>query len=1332
MSHFLNQLRGSGKLHSEGQFTLDVDQAASKLARFQFSDDREFLFQLVGGLFRLGAQSIQVHWKAGLLRIELKGVALNEELPENLPAALLEENSPLRRLAAACQGILVHKLVRFDWLGSEKGQLYDYLAGQGRGWSGVRLAEIQLEGFPTGLVDRALAELEKRAAFCRRPLRVSDRWLPERAPGQKLGGLPALVTCRPGERSQLQLVVDEMCSQAKEVTAPFPWHGVCYGDFCLDASLANVVEDSLYQQVVNDIPQSYAGCIEAVLSNPPREILAPLLSGPPPVWLEPLVGRLRALPLFVDQREKRWSLVELEALSGPIYFTADKAPPDLKAVIVCEKSAVMRACLQAQFPERCQQAGELVLRQLRRQLNQHEWRSRPVIGLQLPQQHWLAQKTYEQTVGQWRLGIPDDWAAPGGSITLLHQGRKLSTRKLFHSEVTFVLFCEIAEAQINEMWDDIAESAWSELEPRWLHCIEELIREMSGERAPEGALRTYLVEHLSRTTRPEDSYFVKTLLFQDSQGAYYSLFDLLALEPGQVLGIYEGAAPEPGPFLPVGVFIQNQAWELRLFQKVRSLKVVELKYLLADLQSARSRARESKPGLELLPEFGQGTVHFTVQGLCLEPVKVDSAVSFTAHVVADDLKFQIQLDNQALGPSRYRLISNKAAKQRLEELVAQARQVKPPTPLTSTWLEWTRQATLRNLCSGAWEQIPCWPSWGHGLKSLRDLRAAEVVNWTTGAGAKEFTGGLLLNRLSATQQKALQGLTPGVQWLNQDAWFAENERMLKFLQKPLWRADFSGVLATQPGFWLLSESGPGRVYWLLHERLEREEEGLVPPCFRALGAEKELLLEGCRKLLGDWLAQPRPRHQHLLDNWREWEKLGDDVRQALQRQPWIRSNRGHHSWDELMQLPALYRLPEGSEADELVLLEGSAPAGLLDRLMSQHPKGHSVGQTQRVFQEQLRLRKQRETLAGQQQRLSGLRYKGTLDEGEIGLSGKSTKDCWLILPDRTVAVHNLPRGLAGFLQSDQYKLRRVAGTEVAELNQALRRRVLAQLVPVLLERIQAGPLKAAEQETVSEILAAGTDGLASARWIPCADGSLTSLTQLRVEAEERRGLQFWPKRYPFCHGGEFVTPILSSPLMIDLVARYCGHRPTLLPPPLLHQPVQMPSFKSAGRLLSAWGQAVENRLRAGADALAVRQAGFRDALLSRLQFSPQAEPRSATAPGPPPSPSGEGKALLTALRRQARSLLQGPARKEIMFYLDHASIGKSRQLWDLSEGLVLSESHLQAYLGAEEPPVAVTLSLLISLVSALNAHSQPFTDEMERKFLATLTTEVVGSWPAKR
>jgi len=175
-----------------------------------------------------------------------------------------------------------------------------------------------------------------------------------------------------------------------------------------------------------------------------------------------------------------------------------------------------------------------------------------------------------------------------------------------------------------------------------------------------------------------------------------------------------------------------------------------------------------------------------------------------------------------------------------------------------------------------------------------------------------------------------------------------------------------------------------------------------------------------------------------------------------------------------------------------------------------------------------------------------------------------------------------------------------------------------------------------------------------------------------------------------------------------VVGRYCGRRPQQLPRPLLHPDVKMPSFRGVGEVLRSLGNAAD-RLREQVVNLETKRAGLFETLFGR-------------------APAGDGKALLTALRRQASQLTQGQARRELLGVLERARIGSCSRLWDLSDGLVLSGSHLKNYLGEKEPPVEVTLSLLLSLVSAINARSQPFTDEMEEKFLGSLTAELVGSW----
>ena len=1304
---FLDRLRGQGKLHKEGEFTLDVEQASSKLSRFQFRDDRDFLYHLVGGLFRLGAEGIEVEWQANRLSIRMLPLNLPHDFLSELPGALLDENSPQRRLAAAAQSLLVHKLVRFDWLGAGKNQLYDYLSGKGQNWEQVAVCQIQLEGLPSTLVEKALAELQKRAVYCRKSLRVQDRSMPMVSPSTELAGLPATCQCRPGQASQLELVVDEMVCPAKPVETPFAWHGVCYGDFRLDVSLTQVVEDELYAQVAGAIEDSLAACIEKVLHDPPREIIGKLLSGPTPEWLAPLLPRLRALPLFSDQRSRKWSLRDLQP---PIYFSGDKAPVDLPETILVETSTVMRACLQAQFGNECRHAGEVVLRQLRRQLNQHEWGKRPQTGLALPERNWLAQKKYEQSLASWMLGVPDDWANPGGTVTLLHQGRKLCTRRLAHNEIAFTCICEIAESQINELWDDVLEPTWKALEPRWLHSLEEVIREMGGDNAPQGAMRTYLVEHLGRSQRPQDSYFAKTLLFSDWYGRPYSLFQLLALEPGQTLCIVQEDQQPLEDFVPVGVFLRAGTWESRLFKKLPQLKVFELNYLLADLKLARGPFQED---CRLLPEFGQGVVHFCVGGVQLEPVRVDSVLAFEAWVRADEVTFQIRLENQALGLGRFRLSMTSKTRRLLDSLIERAGQLPVPQPLDAAWQEWAREATVRKVAS---PQLACWPTLRDGMTSLEQLQKLAKVNWTSGSGSQQFARELLLVQLTPAAQKHLESQCKN-EWVCQDGWFAEQERLRIFLQGPAWTPDFT-YLARQPGIWLVADKGPGVLYHLLRGRWLREEQGVIPSGLRATvncesfedSPDTSDLPERVRYFLRQWLAQPRDRA--TFGHWREWETIDSEVALLLRRQGWFHTNHGQMSWEDLMQKSELFRVVSLSPdlpVDRVFVAESGCPQGVLDSLLAQHGKSHSVSQTDRLLQEEKRLAGHRQRLQEQSRRLARLKFKIQLEWGEVGLSGKGVKDCWLLLPDRAVLLHNVPTGLVGAIQvGEDYRLRRVAGQEQAELAQWLRRRFYDALLPLLMLRVQAGRLNAAELMTFCECLMLGTEKMASVRWIPCADGSLTSLAQLKLESEEHGQLGYWPKSYALCSGGPRITPILSTPLLLEVVGRYCGRRPVQLPKPLLHQDVKMPSFRGVGQVLRSLGNAAD-RLREQVVNLETKRAGLFETLFGR-------------------PPVGDGKALLTALRRQASQLTQGQARRELLGVLERARIGNCSGLWDFSEGLVLSGSQLKNYLGDKEPPVEVTLSLLLSLVSAINARSEPFTDEMEEKFLGSLTAELVGSW----
>ena len=289
MSDFLRNLRGQGQLECRGEFSLDVEQAQRKMSRFQLPHPHDFLYHLVAGLFRLGAARLEVSTQGAQLRIDMPALPLPANLLDELALALFEDESPFRRLGAAAQSLLSFELVRFDWIGTQKEQCFDYLAGQGRKWGKVSLQQIQIEGLPRPVLDKALDELAQRGAWSRRPLRVGERRF-EFPQGlqRKLGGFPSECEWRPREKPKLLLIMDEIASEMRVVEAPFAWTGICYGEFRLDASLAQVVEDESLLQILQDIPNTFADCIRLGLSKVAPDDVLPLLGQPMPVWHEPL------------------------------------------------------------------------------------------------------------------------------------------------------------------------------------------------------------------------------------------------------------------------------------------------------------------------------------------------------------------------------------------------------------------------------------------------------------------------------------------------------------------------------------------------------------------------------------------------------------------------------------------------------------------------------------------------------------------------------------------------------------------------------------------------------------------------------------------------------------------------------------------------------------------------------------------------------------------------------------------------------------------------------------------------------------------------------------
>ena len=1447
MSSLVNKLRGAGPVHSRGEFTLDADQAGSKLARFQFRDEREFLTHLVAGLYRLGSQSIQVTAQGGQLTVVLEELDLGESVPAELGLHLLEELSPLRRLAAASQAILGHQPDRFEWLGKSKNQKYDYLTDASSNWSG-RLCEIQLEGLPAPLIDKAVKELEKQSLYNRRQLKVNGRTLPTpRQPLQPIGQHQGWCHCDPSrDRSELCLVVDEMVTDPKTVSCEIPWSGMVYWDLpqiLMDASLASVVEDETYQTLLQSIPETYAPALLALIPQAmayqgarSRDFLLELLRRPAPAWLDSVYARFTQVEWFHDQNSRRWSLDSLLASPETLYYSATPPPQGLPQSILVEESLAAVLCLQAQLGDRLQEATPVVLQQLRRQANQQRWGEQPETGLQLPSRNWILQKVYPQ----WALGVPDDWSQPGGTVSLVHQGKFLASRPLQHPEITFELVCEVEESDISPLWDGLTEAAWSRLEPRWIYSLEEMVKELASGHDELGPMRSYLLDHLGKSHKPEDSYFAKTLLFRDWRGEPHSLYSLLrARGEGRRVGTVN---PERLPqdyreeWLPEAIYVAAGRPEGKCLSQVKGLDLIDFNPLLDDLKELRTTppARRSDwsasweseaftAHLEVTPDFGEGKIQVVVDGLPLALQTVPSQVGFVASVSGPYFKFRARLDSQRLGPRRFELVHSPSWKRFLEgtpEAISTSLRRRLEDLHSETWQSWVRQAVLQGLAveHPALAQVACWPTRPQP-SSLDELLTASAIHWTGRSPepqeVEEFASAhpsqgsaksLFYPGLKTSEQQKLDKAYGGP-WICVDAWFEKQDRFKEFLSQPPLRLGYSLTLASMeaesPFKGLLSlvdvEEEQGSLQWLYRGRPVSRESDPCRPGLRsqvecdqlevnedftevgplsALRIARQSLGLQMNGLLARWLSKPRPDYAKFCRMWKQWDGLGGEVSQGLRRQPWILCNHGARSFDDLLAVERLYRLPATRRDipdDITVIFDNRTPQRVLDQLMSKHPNSVNAKNTEKYLQERDRLEAQKATLIEQAKRLKNLTYKVELNpphEGELALSDKRTKDCWLVQGQRAVAIHNLPSGLLGYVQTEGAKIRKIGSSEQAELSPAASQYIFLALLPLFLRRIDDGNLKTFDREVLAEYCLAvfpllhsddpqpPWSQLRDSRWIACADDSLVSLQQLLLEFQEQKQVLYWPKKYLLSSAGGGLTPLISSPILMELLTRWLGAPPVEREKPLLYRDISeltAPKISSLKDVLEGLGRWVRERpgatltqglqkvmdgtshaLKARIQGIQERQQEIKERQLE-VKKRRQAEAEAARNKARleleqrQQQLESQGKPLLTAVRRQASLLLKGAARKETMRKLERAqwSTESNPAMWDLSgEAAILFAHHprLSPWLGPDEPPVQVTLSLLLGLVSAINARSEPFTDAMEMDFLERLVQDVVESY----
>lgn len=428
-----------------------------------------------------------------------------------------------------------------------------------------------------------------------------------------------------------------------------------------------------------------------------------------------------------------------------------------------------------------------------------------------------------------------------------------------------------------------------------------------------------------------------------------------------------------------------------------------------------------------------------------------------------------------------------------------------------------------------------------------------------------------------------------------------------------------------------------------------------------------------------------------------------------------------------MAVKPLYRLPQ-RRYDNIegmtIVFDFLSPVTLLEELMERHPEANGSDATRLFIEDRARFERRQANLRTQAKRMANLPHKVSLRVGgEIALVEDDRKDCWLVKDDRAVRIHNLPSGFTGYLEKAEGRIELLGDKEAAYLAPAVCESVCADLVPLLLTRIEAGRLNAVDTDILAEFCLSALpldpveppwSALWQASWVPCADGTRVSLRQLGLEGQEQGRLCYWDRRYALA-GVPTLTPLLTTPLMVEVVQRFTGV-PCELTKPLLYQDVATLAMRNLRSALEGLGRWAKSRPGSGV-LTSMRQ------MLSRR---PGVEPATG--------PDGDGLTLLAALRRQASQMLHGPAREETLRTLDRASWrndGRGR-LWTLRDDghLFLHATHpsLAPFLGDVEPPPPVTLSLLLGLVSLINARSLPFSDDMEREFLESMTLSLVETY----
>lgn len=505
----LEELRQAGRLDSRGLFTLDRAKARQKMARFQLTDPRRYVLELVEAAVVLGSEALDLEL-GGTLEVRFGGQPLPAEGLAALDDHLLTVptgpvGTALRALAMACAALETLSIQHLRLESPSGFWLERAREGESSGPGVFSCHRLLVEGASPGRSRNWPEEalLAGEARYAPIPIRIGGRDVRLPPDLRGLGPVRSLppegpprfraVVSREGEASALTLVSRGVVVGRRSPSLAVPLQAVAWHeDLGRNASHSDVVEDHRLTALLEDLSAFGAACAEALAASlgedglgqeaeESKRVLVHLACG----WKGDLPESFMAAPLLQDHLGGALSLAELQAqLQGLGQVPVCWEPPhaaDLGFRIArlrhSEELHLLRFC----FGEAVQDAGERVLQVLRRRNHRQRWECSPRPAT-LPPGEWIVRRSLQDPPGE--VGLSPQDTDVGSLLHVLYRGRLLESRELA-TPLSYVAVLDFQDLEIEDDWSAASDTAsFRKALERLDHHGEELYEELAARGGP--------------------------------------------------------------------------------------------------------------------------------------------------------------------------------------------------------------------------------------------------------------------------------------------------------------------------------------------------------------------------------------------------------------------------------------------------------------------------------------------------------------------------------------------------------------------------------------------------------------------------------------------------------------------------------------------------------------------------------------------------------------------------------------------------------------------------------------------------------------------------------